>query len=60
MQALLPIGAALLVCGIVGVRLARRGLLPKLTQSEAAASGYALLMACMVMGGIGLMAVQLL
>jgi hypothetical protein len=60
MQALLPIGAAMLVCGVVGVRLARRGVLPVLAQSEAAASAYALFMACLVMGGIGLMAVQFL
>jgi hypothetical protein len=50
----------MLVCGVVGVRLARRGVLPVLAQSEAAASAYALFMACLVMGGIGLMAVQFL
>lgn len=60
MQGLLLVGAAMFVCGVIGLSMARRGLLPMLTKSDVAASFYALALACLLMGGIGLMGVQLL
>lgn len=60
MQGLLLVGAAMFVCGVIGVAMARRGLLPVLAKSEMAASLYALAVACLLMGGIGLVGVQFL
>jgi hypothetical protein len=60
MQGLLLIGAAMVVCGVIGLAIARRGLLPMLARSEMAASLYALALASLLMGGIGLMGVQFL
>jgi hypothetical protein len=60
MQGLLLVGAAMLACGVIGMAMARRGLLPMLTRSYMAASLYALALASLLMGGIGLVGVQFL
>jgi len=54
------LGVVLFVCGAVGLWLARRGAFSKFIESYLAASMCALLLTCMLMGGVGLMAVQLL
>jgi hypothetical protein len=60
MQGLLFVGAAMFVCGVIGLGLARRGLLPMLAKSDMAASLYALALACLLMGGVGVIGVQFL
>jgi hypothetical protein len=60
MQDLALTGGALFVCGAIGLWLARRGAFAKFIESYLAASMCALLLTCMLMGGVGLMAVQLL
>jgi hypothetical protein len=60
MQGFLLVGAAMVVCGVIGLSMARRGLLPMLNKSDMAASLYALALACLLMGGIGLVGVQFL
>jgi hypothetical protein len=60
MQGMLLVGAAMFVCGVIGLLMARRGLLPMLTKMDMAASLFALALTCLLMGGIGLMGVQFL
>jgi hypothetical protein len=60
MQELLFVGAAMFISGIIGLWLARRGFLPMLAKSDMAASIYALAVACLLMGGIGVIGVQFL
>lgn len=60
MQGLLFVGAGMFACGVIGLGLARRGFLPMLAQSDMVASIYALVLACLLMGGVGVMGVQFL
>lgn len=60
MQDLVLVGGALFVCGVIGLWLARRGTMSKLFESYLAASTCAMILTCLLMGGVGLMVVQLL